>query len=59
VLRIISRKTAVLLRKEAPLLICTSDTAKILANSQGGSYAVSPSIFELRTCCLLFARQSQ
>ena len=41
-LRIISRKTAVLLRKEAPLLICTSDTVKILVNLQGGSYAARP-----------------
>ena len=55
-LRIISRKIALLLRKKAPLLICTSDKVKILANLQGGSYAVSPAIIELRTCCLLFAR---
>lgn len=44
---ILSKKNAVLLRKYTPLLICPSDTAKNLANLNGGSYAVMPIITEL------------
>lgn len=44
---ILSKKNAVLLRKYTPLLICPSDTAKNLANLNGGSYTVMPIITEL------------